>query len=81
MLTCALLWRQAEHAARLGVLKQPQSAVRSYLDVADAVTHIPALGRRRAALAVEGNPHQRLGRQARYKAEPFHCGNMVPCRT
>src|SRR3954447_25732526 len=54
-----LFRRHAEQPAGIGVLEQPQRAVGADFGVANLVTDIPAFGRRRAALAVEGDAAER----------------------
>ena len=58
------LWCHAEQTACPGILEHPQRAIGSDLYVADSVTNVPAFGGRRAALTIEGNAVERLGRQA-----------------
>ena len=55
-----LLWRDAKQPAGIGVFEHPDRAVRSDLDVANAVADAPALRRRRATLTVERDPVERL---------------------
>src|SRR5258705_6662062 len=61
-LTAWLLWHDAEQPTRIGVLEHPEGAVRTDFHIANPVPDTPALGGRRAALAIERNAIERLCR-------------------
>ena len=65
----SLLFRcHVDQGAGIGVFQHPQRAIRAFFHIADAFPYIPALGGFGAAMAVEGDADERLGRQTAYEA-------------
>src|SRR5580704_19009019 len=57
-----------DQGAGIGIFQHPQRAVGALFHIADAVAHIPALGRFGAAMAVKDDAVERLGTEAADKA-------------